>query len=156
MLKIDIPGRRELHLRWLISDYNGTLARDGALLPEVIPLIRSLSAQLQFHIVTADTFGLAAKALGGLPVKLTILPPDHQDQRKLEYVRQFRADFVVCLGNGRNDRLMLREAALGICVMEAEGTCVQTLQEADVVSRSAKDALELLLNPKRLIASLRT
>jgi len=51
--------------------------------------------------------------------------------------------------------LMLRDAALGICLTEAEGACVQTLQAADIVCRSAKDALNLLLNPKRLIATLR-
>jgi soluble P-type ATPase len=122
----------------------------------VKPLLRTLAAKLEVHVVTADTFGLAAKNLRNLPVKLTILPPDHQDQGKADYVRQLGAQASVCLGNGRNDRLMLKDAALGLAVTEAEGACVETLQAADVVCRSTRDALSLLLNPKRLIATLRT
>ena len=155
MLEIYIPGHGELHLRALLTDYNGTLACDGIMIPELIPLIQALSADLEVHVVTADTFGLAAKNLSILPVKLTILPPDRQDQGKADYLRQLGAQSTVCLGNGRNDMLMLRDATLGICLIEAEGACVQTLQAADIVCRSAKDALNLLLNPKRLIATLR-
>ena len=156
MIKIDILGHGELRLRFLVTDYNGTLACDGTLISELIPLIQALSADLEVHVVTADTFGAAAKNLRTLPVKLTILPPDRQDRGKADYLRQLGAQSTVCLGNGRNDMLMLRDAALGICVTEAEGTCVQTLQAADIVCRTAKDALNLLLNPKRLIATLRT
>jgi soluble P-type ATPase len=156
MIEIDIPGWGELRLRFLITDYNGTLACDGILIPEVIPLIRVLSTNLEIHIVTADTFGHAARNLQTLPVKLTTLPLDRQDEGKADYLRQLGARSAVCIGNGRNDLLMLRDAALGICVTEAEGASVQTLQAADIVCRYAKDALNLLLNPKRLIATLRT
>lgn len=156
MIEINIPGWGELRLHFLVTDYNGTLACDGILIPEVIPLIRALSTNLEIHIVTADTFGHAAQNLQILPVKLKILPPDSQDQGKADYLRQLGAQSAVCMGNGRNDLLMLRDAALGICVTEAEGACIQTLQAADIVCRYAKDALNLLLNPKRLIATLRT
>lgn len=156
MLEINIPGRGELRLRYLVADYNGTLACDGTLIPEVIPLLRALSTDLELHVVTADTFGEAAQNLQMLPVKLTVLPLDRQDQAKADYLKRLGARSTVCLGNGRNDVLMLRDAALGICITEAEGACVQTLQAADIVCRSARDALNLLLNPKRLIATLRT
>jgi soluble P-type ATPase len=155
MLSIDIPGHGVLRLRWLISDFNGTLACDGELIPEVIPLIREISKDLAIHVVTADTFGLAEAQLSGLPVKLTVLPPHSQDQGKLDFIRQLGAQSAVCLGNGRNDMLMLKEAALGICLTEREGACVQTLREADILCKSAPDAFDLLLNPKRLIATLR-
>lgn len=156
MLEINILGSGELRLRYLIADYNGTLACDGTLIPEVIPLLRALSTDLEVHVVTADTFGDAAENLRILPVKLTILLLERQDQRKVDYLRQLGAKSTVCMGNGRNDILMLREAALGICIIESEGACVQTLQAADIVCSSAQDALSLLLNPKRLIATLRT
>ena len=155
MVSVDIPGHGVLRFRWLISDFNGTLACDGKLIPEVIPLIREISKELAIHVVTADTFGLAEAQLSGLPVKLTVLPQHVQDQGKLDFVRQLGAESAVCLGNGRNDRLMVREAALGICLTEREGACVQTMLEADILCRSAPDALDLLLNPKRLIATLR-
>ena len=34
---------------------------------------------------------------------------------------------VVCIGNGRNDCLMLAAAALGIVVAQEEGACIETL-----------------------------
>ena len=60
------------------------------------------------------------------------------------------------MGNGRNDRLMLDEAALGVVVVQREGAAVETLLAADVVCQSIVDALDLLLNPLRLKATLRS
>jgi soluble P-type ATPase len=65
------------------------------------------------------------------------------------------ADHVVCVGNGRNDRLMLKEAALGIAVILQEGAAAETVAAADVVCTHIVSALELLHNPLRLTATLR-
>lgn len=62
---------------------------------------------------------------------------------------------MVAVGNGMNDRLMLRTAALGILVLGNEGTSVQALSSADIVVKDILDGLDLLLNPKRIIATLR-
>ena len=156
MLEVDIPGRGKLSASYLISDYNGTLAYDGQLIEGVSALITKVARHLEIHVVTADTFGQAAENLRALPVTLTILPAGDQDQQKAQHVRQLGAEGTVSLGNGRNDLLMLREAALGICIIEAEGVCTQSLHAADVACRSATEALSLLLSPKRLIATLRT
>jgi len=156
MVGIKIPGRDSLSLSFLVCDYNGTLACDGNLLTDLTPLIMTLSAHLEVHVVTADTFGVAKRNLRNLPVTLSILPAEEQDANKAAYIRRLGAEHTVAIGNGRNDMLMLRDAALGICVTETEGACVQTLQAADVACSSTVAALQLLLNPKRLIATLRT
>jgi soluble P-type ATPase len=62
----------------------------------------------------------------------------------------------VALGNGRNDRLMLKEAALGIALLQAEGAAVEALLAADVVAPDILVALDLLLAPDGLIATLRS
>ncbi len=59
------------------------------------------------------------------------------------------------MSNGRNERLMLAGAALGIGVILAEGACGATMAAADVVCRSVLDVLDLLLFPQRLIATAR-
>jgi len=156
MIEIQIPGREVLRLSYLVSDYNGTLACDGKLIPGVAVLLKDLSTDLQVHVVTADTFGLAQQQLKGLPVKLKILGQDNQAQKKADYVAELGPQQTVALGNGCNDRLMLKTAVLGICVIESEGVCLQSLQAANVASRSAVAALELLLHPQRLVATLRT
>ena len=155
MIRLDIPGRGELRLKHLVSDYNGTLSCDGMLLPGIAPQLAALADQLEVHVVTADTFGLASEQCAGLPAELTVLPDGNQDEAKRDYINQLGAAHCVCLGNGCNDALMLRAAALGICVLEAEGACADSLREADVVCRSAGEALDLLLNPKRLVSTLR-
>ena len=155
MIEIDIPGHKTLHLEHLVLDYNGTMAVDGVLLDEVAEMLEALSTQLEIHVLTADTFGKVKSAMAGIPCRVSILPPGQQDTGKLTYVEQLGVDRVVCIGNGRNDRLMLREAALGIAVLQREGAAAQTLLAADVVAPNIKGALELLIHPRRLVATLR-
>jgi soluble P-type ATPase len=105
--------------------------------------------------VTADTFGFAGAELRGLPATLKLLPPGKQDDAKLAFVQELGAKNCFCVGNGRNDKLMLAESAIGVCLIQKEGASAATLASADIVCVSIIDALELLLNPKRLIATLR-
>jgi soluble P-type ATPase len=139
----------------LVLDYNGTLATDGALLPGVAARLTALAGHLQVHVITADTFGMARAALQGLPCGLLILPPGGQDAAKRAYVEQLGAASVAAVGNGRNDRLMLQAAGLGIVVLGDEGAAAETVASADVVTRDILSALDLLLNPLRLAATLR-
>jgi len=139
--------------RWVGN--GGAIAVDGKLIPDLVPLIMSTAAMVEIHVVTADTFGFARQNLQSLPVRLTILSQDDQDQKKLSYVQELGPSQTIAIGNGRNDKLMVRDAALGIAVVEAEGACVETLRVADIICRSPVDALSLLLNPNRLIATLR-
>jgi soluble P-type ATPase len=156
MIEISIPGYRNLSLANLVMDYNGTLAKDGNLLEGVKPRLESLASQLNLHVITADTFGLVRANTSDLPCELHILPAKSQDQAKLAYVEQIGSDHVAAIGNGRNDRLMLAAASLGIAVVGGEGAAWQTLSAADVVVPDILSALDLLMNPKRLIATLRT
>ena len=156
MIEINIPGFHNLQLAHLVSDYNGTLAADGKLLPGVRDAIAALAPEIQVHIITADTFGLAASELAGLPARLSIIPVEAQAEAKLAFICGLGAASVVAIGNGRNDRKMLAAAAIGIALIQEEGASAETLACADVVSSSILDALDLLRNPKRLIATLRS
>jgi len=62
---------------------------------------------------------------------------------------------VIALGQGANDVDLLREVALGICVLGPEGTAVEALMAPDVVAPGVLDALGLLHPPLRLVAALR-
>ena len=155
VLEINIPDYGQLRLEHLVLDYNGTLAYDGQLLAGVGRRLSTLSAQLKIHVLTADTFGSVNSALTGLPCQVVILPPGNQDKGKLSYVGQFHPATCVCMGNGRNDRLMLKAAALGIAVLQEEGASVSALTAADVVCPNILAALDLLTHPNRLVATLR-
>ena len=62
----------------------------------------------------------------------------------------------MAIGNGRNDMGMLVDASLGIVVLGPEGTSSEALRAADVVALNVLDALDLLVYPDRLKATLRS
>lgn len=156
MIEIDIPGFRKLQLEHLVLDYNGTLACDGVLIGGVRERLTILSNHLSIRVITADTFGKARGQLDGVPCELEILPPADQDKGKLNVVNRLGAGRTVCIGNGRNDRLMLKEAELGIAVVNDEGSAVESMMAANIVCTSITSALDLLSNPLRLTATLRS
>lgn len=155
VIEVEIPGYGTLHIEHLVLDYNGTLAVDGTLLPGVREALTRLAGHVHVHVVTADTFGLARENLADLPCTLLVLPPAGQTEAKRDYVRQLGSATVAAVGNGRNDRLMLQEAALGIAVVQGEGAAVETLLAARVVCPDIVHALELLFYTLRLKATLR-
>jgi len=156
MIGINIPGFKELRLTHLVLDYNGTIAEHGRLIPGVPEKLEVLAPRLTIHILTADTFGTVREQVTPLPADLIVIPPGDQAQAKCEYVRWLGAELTVAVGNGRNDRLMLKEAALGIALLQAEGAAVEALLAADVVAPDILAALDLLLAPDGLIATLRS
>ncbi len=156
MLTLDIPGYQPLALKYLVLDYNGTLAVDGNLVAGVAGLLTALAVKVEVHVVTADTFGKVRAGLVDVPCTIAILPPGHQDQAKLDYINRLGALETVSMGNGRNDGLMLKAAGLGVAVVLAEGVAVETLLAADIVCKNITDALALLLEPLRLTATLRS
>jgi soluble P-type ATPase len=156
MLDIAIPGFKDLRLKYLILDYNGTIAYQGKLLAGVKEKLESLAQSLEIHILTADTFGTVKDQVARLPACLSVIPAGDQAQAKREYVERLGCEHAVTMGNGRNDRLMLRDAALGIAVLEAEGGATEALMAGDVVAPGILAALDLLLAPDRLKATLRS
>jgi len=156
MIEINIPGNKILQLEHLVLDYNGTIAFDGALIDGVKESLAELSQMLTVHVITADTFGSVKKALEDIDCKLVVIPLEHQDAAKLEYVKNLGREQTVSMGNGLNDRLMLKVSALGVAVIQGEGAAFETLASADVVCKDILSALSLLIHPLRLIATLRS
>lgn len=154
-LRIDIPGRTGLTLTDLVLDFNGTLATDGCMLAGVSERLARLDEILRIHVVTGDTYGSAADALATEPVRLVVLEAHEQARAKRDYVQKLGTAGTVAIGNGRNDCEMLRAAALGIAVLGPEGTCAALPAAADVLTVDALTALDLLLHPRRLAATLR-
>ena len=156
MIEIDIPGNKKFQFEHLVLDYNGTIAFGGALIDGVKKCLAELSQKLTIHVITADTFGSVKKALKDIDCELAVIPLDHQDVAKLEYVKNLGCEQTVSMGNGVNDRLMLKASALGIAVVSGEGSAFETLASSDVVCTDILSALSLLIHPLRLTATLRS
>ncbi len=152
---IKIPNYKTLTLTNIVLDYNGTIAKDGILKEEVKQILPKLTQKYSVHIITADTFGSVQKELEGFDVFVNVLQSSNHTLEKSEYIQSLNAKECVALGNGANDTQMLQRAAIGIAILGEEGCSFQTLQASDIVCKSINDALELFLNEKRLIATLR-
>ena len=155
MITINIPGRGTLEVANLVLDLNGTIALDGQVLPGVTERLAALAAELIVHLVTADTQGQAAQSAERLGLRLVKIVPGDEAGQKLGLVEQLGPAQTAVIGNGANDARMLAAAGLGIAVLGPEGLATTALQAAEVITGRIEDALDLLLRPQRLIATLR-
>ncbi len=148
----DIPAVGTLQLEYLVLDLNGTLTDRGTLIDGVEERLHQLNGSLEIHLVTADTFGTAREIADRLGASLKSIS---RGAEKAAFVGDLGAASTVAIGNGRNDEAMLRAAALGIAVLGPEGAAARALLAADVVCRSITDALDLLIDGRALVATLR-
>jgi soluble P-type ATPase len=151
-LSVPIPGRGELRLEHLLLDVNGTLTDRGVLIDGVEARIASLREALDIQLVSADTFG----TLDAIAVRFGVAAVRAgTGEDKLRVLNEWGHDRSAVIGNGANDVLVLETAAVGFVVLGPEGASAAALRSADVVCASAADALDLLLDPKALSATLR-
>jgi P-type E1-E2 ATPase len=155
MIAFDIPGSGSYRLEHLVMDVNGTLAVDGQLIEGVAAKIESLRKQVTIHLLTADTHGKQSMIDQQLGLTAIRVMPGGESLQKADYVRRLGSESVAAIGQGANDAEMLAVARLGICVMSVEGVAAKSLLAADLIAPTILSALELLENPKRIVATLR-
>ena len=152
MLTVEIPDADPIRLEHLVLDINGTLTNRGVLIDGVAERLEKLAGDLGLHILTADTLGTAIALGDRLGVSVTII---RTGADKAAFVRRIGGHGTVAIGNGRNDEAMLHASRLGIAILGPEGAAGPTLGVADVVCRSITDALDLLLDRRTLVATIR-
>jgi P-type E1-E2 ATPase len=155
MIELSIPGRADIALHHVVLDVNGTLATDGRLIKGVKPRLIALADTIEFHLLTADTHGRQAEIDAALKLVATRVQPGNESVQKTGFVQKLGAENVIAIGNGTNDAGMLQAAVIGIAVLGEEGLSVEAMLAADVVCPSVIDALDMLLIPQRLRATLR-
>jgi len=160
MLKIAIPSQRVLHLEYLLLDMNGTITLDGRLVSGVRERMERLSGSLDVWLVSADTQGTLKEVATTLQARARRLQSGGEATQKAALVGELGAEQVVAIGNGVNDVLMLRQAALGtlalagsarVAVLGGEGLSAACRSAADMIALNIEAALDLLLYPRRLI-----
>ncbi|MEW6375211.1 MAG: HAD family hydrolase [Thermodesulfobacteriota bacterium] len=144
-----------MNIENIVLDLNGTIATDGKIPSGVKEKINVLSGKAKIYILTADTQGTASEEIQTMNVGLVKMPEERSKKGKLEFLKTLNLEGTVAIGNGNNDRLILKEAALGIAVLGDEGLSVSAMKNADIIIKNISDALDLFLRPKRLIATLR-
>ena len=126
---IAIPGFGKLELRAIVSD-----SRGGRITHGVERRLIHLSELVDIHILTAGTFGTAERELQDMPVSIHRLPGEEQDDRLLQ-------------------KAVKEAGGLAIAVDNGEGCAIETLQNANLFIVGAENALDLLIEAKRLKAT---
>lgn len=148
---LEIPGRGTLVLTHLVADFNGTLAVDGALIDGVEARLGEIARKLAITVLTADTFGTVRDEMRALPVAVQTVATGADKEHFVSNL----GEGVVAVGNGRNDAEMFRAASLAIAILGSEGMARELLGSATVIVKDIRDALDLLIKPTRLVATLR-
>lgn len=153
-MQVYIPGQGDIEINYLVLDFNGTIALDGLLLPNVRERLTELAKWVKIYVLTADSNGSATRECKGLPVDLHVIGKDDQREQKRSFVQEIGLGVAV-LGNGVNDELMFRQANLSIAVIGKEGCATVTIMASHIVVNEVIDGLDLLLKHHRLIPTLR-
>jgi len=155
MITINIPGWGNMDIENIVVDLNGTIATDGRIPFEVKEKIKPLTEKVKIYVLTADTQGTASEEIQDMKVELIKIAEEDSKRGKFDLLKTLTPESTVVIGNGNNDELILREAALGIAVLGDEGMSGLAVKNADIIVKNISDALDLFLKPKRLIATLR-
>lgn len=155
MISVDIPGRGLYEFHNLVLDMNGTIAVDGIISEKVLYRLETLSKLLNVYVITADTHGKLESQQDKIPAKIQRIYPPGEAAQKADFIESIGESNSVAIGNGSNDVEMLKKARLSIAIAGREGCAVDALQAADIIVINPEDALDLLINTNRLIATLR-
>lgn len=155
MLNIKIPAYKDFTFKYLVLDFNGTVAVNGKISDNVKEKLNKISEFLEIYVITADTYGTAKKECVDINLQIKTFENGFAVDEKLNVLNSLGKEKCICMGNGRNDIEMCKEAEISICVMGEEGCYSKLLGITDLTVTSIDDALDLILNPKRIQAGLR-
>ena len=148
--------QNNLPYKYLVLDLNGTIACDGTLIRGVRERLLKLRSQYQIYILTADMHGTAKSISEEIGLELVIIENGDETNSKGAFIANLGPDDVISIGAGANDSNMLHNSALGIAVLGPEGLSISTLRASDIIASSITEAMDLLLIPERVIATLKT
>ena len=148
---IDIPRYKKIVAETVIFDLNGTLAIDGKVDREVLEMLDKLNKKYKVVILTADTSGTVKKMFR--EYNNIIVEIINTMDEKTQVAKNYSP--YIAIGNGNNDVEVFKNSELSIVIIGREGCSTKALFSSDVVVNNIIDAIGLLLNEKRLIATLR-
>lgn len=155
MISVSIPGWGDIDIEYLVVDYNGTCALGGKLKEGVKEIMERISRYIKVFIITADNYDNIDSEGNTIGFSIIKVGKEGSGKEKARIIRELGPEKVVAIGNGANDAMMLREAALGIGVIGEEGCANALIKEADLVVKSIIDAFNIILHPERIVATLR-
>jgi soluble P-type ATPase len=146
-----IPNYGQINLKYLILDYNGTLAIDGRPIVSKDQITR-LSHLYEIVVLSGNTFSGIKDHLDDYPLKVVVTPTG---QDKADYIQSLGPTACIAIGNGNIDVPMLEAAGLSIAVIGQEGCASRAVLSSDILVTAIQDAFDIISNEDKLHAVLK-
>lgn len=143
--------KKKFVLDTIVLDLNGTLSVKGKIPPGVAPRLKKLKQQFRIFLLTGDQRNNAASLCKKLGIDFVHTHSSKEKEREMKKLGKH----CVAIGNARIDKGMFKHAKLCIVTLQAEGIHASILQDADIIVPSILDALDILLQPASLIATMK-
>lgn len=144
---------KKLTLSKIILDLNGTLTVNGQIpkgVPERIKKLQKLGFEI--IILSGDARGNASQIAKKLNVKCIVA---NGSKEKSKEIKQLNPKECIAVGNARIDIGMLKLAKVSILTLQAEGVHTKTIKYADIIIPSINDALDLFIDSKNFLATMK-
>lgn len=149
-MRIEIPGVKTLELKNIFIDYNGTIAKNGKPYEGILEILDELAQSFNVFIITGDTFGHVATYFEQSHVQVLIA---YTADEKYDVVSKYKETLTI--GNGSIDYKMFMISDLSFCVIGDEGASFKAMSHADIIVKDIFHVIEMILEPKKIIATLK-
>ena len=152
-MKYSPKGIDEIEIDTIILDLNGTIAVNGVLVDGLIDRLNQLkNLGFKIYLFTGDQRGNAQDLAQETGIKVEIAT---STEEKEALTQKLDVNKTVAIGNARIDIGTFKRTKLRIATIQAEGIHTEILKYVDILVPSINDALDLLLHPDSLCATLR-
>ncbi len=151
-MRLVIPGVRTFNIKNIFIDYNGTIACDGVLHKGLIKQLELLALEFNVFILTGDTFGTVQDTFNNTAIEVILA---YTALDKLMAVKKRHPDDSIAIGNGSIDYKMFDAVGISFCVVGREGASYKAISHADIIVTEFEHVLEMIKQPKKIIATLK-
>ena len=154
MKTVTIPGWGSIEIKNVVLDLNGTITESGEPIPGILDYLQTLSNKgFEVYILSGDTRGILREKFEHISAVHTVSA--ETAGAKKAFVESIGPEVTVCIGNGNIDIGMFKISGLSICTIQAEGASANALLHTDIVVTHVRQAIDIILDSKKLIATLR-
>ncbi len=156
-IDVKVPWGEKYKINHVVFDLNGTLADHGKIADTTMELLKKLAKETEVYILTADTHETAEELKKEIKdfAQLVVLQSNDHALEKAQFVHALGYRETITLGNGGNDYKMVQESVLSFGVIGGEGFYAPLIQKVDILVDSVDHAIEMLINPMKIVATIR-
>ncbi len=151
-MKYNVQGKI-YEINTIVFDLNGVLSVRGKIVKGVKERIKKLKKMgFNMHIFTGNQRGTANKISKELGIPFIVTKNSKEKKKELKKLNKKKCAVI---GNSRIDSGMLKIARISIMTLQAEGIHVGALKNADILSPSINDAIDMFIEKNILISTLK-